>query len=181
MPSLNTQRLPVSFMMFMIIFKVISKIGIRRLFEQDGGEHMVTTNDSLQVTQFIRGESKKVFLAWTDAELVSKWLCPEECRVISNEGDVRVAGKFRESMQCGDDIYTVYGDYREVVPGTKLVFTHQWDEPGSIETVVTVDLSEKNGGTEVTLVQKGFANAATAKGHEEGWASALRNLARLFP
>ncbi len=141
---------------------------------------MAATKDRLQVTQFISGKREKVFQAWTDRDLVNKWLCPEECRVTRNEADVRVGGKFRESMKCGKDIHTVFGAYREIVPGKKLVFTHQWDEPNSIETVVAVELTDKNGGTEVMLTQQGFTNAASAKGHEEGWASALRNLAKQF-
>jgi uncharacterized protein YndB with AHSA1/START domain len=141
---------------------------------------MAATKNSLQVTQFISSKRKNVFQAWTDQDLVNKWLCPEECRVTYNEADVRVGGKFRESMKCGDNIHTVFGAYREIVPDKKLVFTHQWEEPNSIETEVAVELTDQNGGTEVALTQRGFINAASAKGHEEGWASALRNLAKQF-
>ena len=142
---------------------------------------MSTTETSLQVNQFISSERKKVFKAWTDAELVKKWLCPEECHVLSNEAEVSVGGSYRESMQCSDDIHTVFGTYREIVPDRKLVFTHQWDEPEASETIVVVDFIDARGGSVVTLSQQGFTNAATAKGHEQGWASALRNLAKQFP
>jgi uncharacterized protein YndB with AHSA1/START domain len=141
---------------------------------------MATTHESLQVTQFIRGQRSKVFAAWTDSKLVHKWLCPEQCQVIANEAYVGVGGRYRESMQCGDEIHTVFGTYRQIVPDRKLVFTHQWEEPHAVETVVRVDFTDKNGGSELILTQTGFANAATAKAHEQGWASALRNLARLF-
>jgi glutathione S-transferase len=136
---------------------------------------MAATKDSLQVTQFISGKREKVFQAWADQDLVSKWLCPEECRVTYNEADVRVGGKFRESMKCGDDIHTVFGAYREIVPGKKLVFRHQWEEPNSIGPVVAVDLTNKNCGTEVTLTRQGFRNAAATKCREDGWICALRN------
>lgn len=142
---------------------------------------MSTTETSLQVNQFISSERKRVFKAWTDADLVKKWLCPEECHVLSTEANIGVGGSYRESMQCGDTIHTVFGTYREIVPDRKLVFTHQWDEPEAVETVVVVDFTDKNSGSVVTLFQQGFKNAVTAKGHEQGWASALRNLARQFP
>lgn len=141
---------------------------------------MTATKDSLQVTQFISGKRKKVFQAWIDPELVTKWLCPEECRVTYNEADVRVGGSYRESMKCGAAIHTVHGAYREIVTNEKLVFTHQWEEPNAVETVVAVELTDKDSGTEVTLTQRGFVDAGAAKGHEEGWASALRNLAKQF-
>ena len=127
---------------------------------------MTATKDGLRVTQFISGKRKKVFQAWIDPELVNKWLCPEECRVTYNKADVRVGGKYCESMKCGADIHTVHGAYREIVANEKLVFTHQWEEPNSVETVVAVDLTDKDGRTEVTLSPKGFSDAAAAKGHE---------------
>lgn len=142
---------------------------------------MATIHDRLQVTQFIPSERKQVFRAWTDPEFVKKWLCPEECQVIANEAKVAVGGKYRESMKCGDEIHTVVGTYREIIPNRKLVFTHKWEGPDAVETVVDVDFTDKNGGSEVMLTQKGFTNAASAKNHEQGWASALRNLARQFP
>ncbi len=141
---------------------------------------MATTKDSLRITKFIDSKREQVYRSWTDAELVNKWLCPEECQVISNKALVAVGGKYRESMKCGDNIHTVSGTYREIIPNRKLVFTHKWKEPDAVETGVTVEFKDKNGGCEVTLSQKGFAGAESARGHEEGWSSALRNLAGLY-
>lgn len=141
---------------------------------------MTANKNSLRVTQFIRGGRQHVFQAWTDADMVVKWLCPEECRVIATEATVEVGGTYRESMQCGPDIHNVFGTYREIVANRKLIFTHQWEEPNAVQTEVTVDFTDRDNGSQVTLTQKGFADAATARGHEEGWSSALRNLAKLF-
>lgn len=141
---------------------------------------MTANKNSLRVTQFIGGERKQVFQAWTDADMVVKWLCPEECRVIANAALVEVGGTYRETMKCGSDIHTVFGTYRKIVPNRKLIFTHQWEEPNAVQTEVSVDFADKDSGSLVTLTQKGFTDAATAKDHEEGWASALRNLAQLF-
>lgn len=142
---------------------------------------MSANEKSMQVSQFINSERGKVFQSWTDHELVRKWLCPEECSVLTSEAEVSVGGFYRESMKCGENIHTVFGTYREIVPGRKLVFTHQWEESESLETLVVVDFSDKNSGCEVTVSQKGFTSIDSAKGHEQGWASALRNLARQFP
>ena len=46
------------------------------------------------------------------------------------------------------------------------------EEPGVVVTDDAVYFTDKNGGSEVTLSQSGFANAVSARGHEEGWASA---------
>lgn len=142
---------------------------------------MTASKNSLRVTQFIHGELKKVFQAWTDADRVVKWLCPEECRVIATEAKVDVGGSYRETMKCGSDMHTVFGTYREIIPNRKLIFTHQWEEPNAVQTEVAVIFADKDNGSQVTLTQKGFMDAATQKGHEEGWAGALRNLAKQFP
>ncbi len=141
---------------------------------------MTTTKDSLRITKFIGGKREQVYRAWTDSKLVNEWLCPEECRIISNQALVTVGGRYRESMQCGDTVHIVSGTYREIIPNRRLVFTHKWREPDAVETAVSVDFADKNGGCEVTLEQKGFTNAETARGHEEGWSSALRKLAELY-
>ncbi len=141
---------------------------------------MATTNDSLRITQFVPSKREQVFRSWTDSKLVNKWLCPEECQVISNNALVAVGGRYRESMKCGDNIHTVSGTYREIIPNRRLVFTHKWMEPDAVETAVTVEFTDKDGGCEVTLIQKGFTGPESAKGHEQGWSSALRNLAGMY-
>jgi uncharacterized protein YndB with AHSA1/START domain len=141
---------------------------------------MAITDKSMQVSQFIRSDRRKVFHAWTKAERVQKWLYPEECRPISNQAIFDVGGDFSGTIKCGVDIHTAIGTYKEIVPGRKLVFTHQWEGPDAIETEVVVEFLDKQGGCEVKLTQQGFATAASAKGHQEGWASTLRNLARQF-
>ncbi len=141
---------------------------------------MATTDDSLRITRFIDSKREQVFRSWTDSNLVNKWLCPEECKIISNNALVTVGGRYRESMKCGDTVHTVSGTYKEIVPNRKLVFSHKWLEPDAVETAVTVEFADKDGGCEVTLKQKGFRSADSAKGHEEGWSSALRNLAGMY-
>lgn len=97
------------------------------------------------------------------------------------KAEAAAGGKYRESMQCGDDIHIVFGTYREIVADRSLVFTYLGEEPGAVVTDVAVYFTDKNGGSEVTLSQSGFANAVSARGHEEGWASAPGNPARQFP
>jgi uncharacterized protein YndB with AHSA1/START domain len=140
---------------------------------------MTSTVDSLRLTQLIRGKRQKVFQAFSDPKLARKW-CPDGCRVVSFEADMRVGGTFRESMNCGGELYTAHGVYKTIIPNKKVVFTHQWEEEDPIETVVTFEFKDTEGGTEIVLTQTGFRDASVAKGHEEGWSSALANLATLF-
>jgi len=138
----------------------------------------LSAGPEIVVTRALDAPPAHVWRAWTDPGILEKWLCPEHCTVLSLAGDLRVGGAYRESMRCGDDVMTVSGRYLEVVPERRLVFTHQWDEPGSPETVVTVELRPHRRGTEIVLTQRGFASPASADSHREGWTSAFNNLAR---
>jgi uncharacterized protein YndB with AHSA1/START domain len=132
---------------------------------------------SIAVTRAFDAPLGLVWRAWTDPDVLGRWLCPQECTVVSLAGDLRVGGAYRETMRCGDDDLTVTGRYLEIVPERRLVFTHRWEEEGAPETVVTVELRARAGRTEVMLTQRGFASEASAEGHRAGWASALENLA----
>lgn len=112
--------------------------------------------------------------------MVRQWLCPEECEVIAAEADVRVGGAFHESMRCNGKVYTVRGVYREIKAGERLVFTHRWDDGSAPETLVRVELRERDGRTELTLTQSGFETDASAHDHTEGWSSAMAHLARVL-
>jgi uncharacterized protein YndB with AHSA1/START domain len=140
---------------------------------------MTMTKDRLQVTEFIRGKREKVFEAWTRAETMRQWFCPEELSVRSVEADPQVGKGFRISM-AGNEVYTAIGTYREIRPNQKLVFTWRWDEPDAAETLITVEFSDKEGGTEVTLTQERFTDPEQVKGHHDGWTSALKHLAKHF-
>jgi uncharacterized protein YndB with AHSA1/START domain len=143
---------------------------------------MNTGKARIRVTQQINASPEKVFEAWTQPALMKKWFCPKNLRPGVTESDVRVDGKYRGSMindQEGET-YTATGEYREVVPGKRLVFTHGWEGPDRVETLVTVEFKSKNGGTEVVLVHERLENEESAKGHQAGWLSTLENLAGLF-
>jgi uncharacterized protein YndB with AHSA1/START domain len=141
----------------------------------------MSRSDRLRVDHLITGRRDRVYDAWTRRELMG-WFCPEGMTIVEAEADVRVGGEFRCSMR-GDDgeLHTCFGVYEEIVPGRKLAFTHSWEEREPVETHVVVELEDRSGGTEVIVSQRGFIDPEEMRGHERGWASTLRNLARQFP
>lgn len=144
-----------------------------------GVSRVIPTEGSLIVSRVFEAPLRRVWRAWTDVEMISVWFCPEECEVQEVSGDLRVGGAYRESMLCNGKVWRVHGLYREIEPEKRLVFTHQWEEPGSPETVVTVTFRAMDGArTEVTLKQTGLLGAESTASHTDGWASAFENLAK---
>ena len=134
----------------------------------------------LSLSKWIRAKRAKVFAAWTEPEIMRQWFCPRDLTLVSAEADVRVGGRFRAVMTNGSETYTVNGTYREVVPGERLVFSHQWEEAEAVETRVTVEFTDQDDGTLVSLTHLGFRNDESAKGHEGGWQSTLEHLAEFL-
>jgi uncharacterized protein YndB with AHSA1/START domain len=131
------------------------------------------------VTQLVRGDREEVYAAFSDPRLARQW-APEGCQMVAFTADMRVGGTYRERMRCDGKVHTAHGVYTKIVPGQKVVFTHQWEEEDPVETLVTVDFKAKKGATEIVLTQTGFREAAEARGHTEGWSSALANFATLL-
>ena len=91
---------------------------------------------------------------------------------------VRPGGSFRIGMR-GPDGETVYaiGEYREVTPPERLVFTWVWEGDDDFpETVVTVEFHERGGSTEITLVHDGLLDEESRARHEQGWVDILEKL-----
>ena len=78
---------------------------------------------------------------------------------------------------------SVHGEYRELQPDKKVVFTWQWEDDETWEnhtSLVTVELDDAEGGTQVTLTHEQLPNEASREAHTKGWNSAFDKLEKLF-
>ncbi|HEY2342083.1 MAG TPA: SRPBCC domain-containing protein [Chthoniobacteraceae bacterium] len=139
-----------------------------------------TESNRLQVSRWIKASPARVFAAWTRPEQMQNWFGPSTCKVLGAETDVRVGGSYRikiRSERMGDT--AVGGEYLEVAPPHKLVFTWRWENDAdweNVRSVVTIDFIAKEGGTEVQLTHEGFPNAESRGNHEHGWDGSLDKL-----
>jgi uncharacterized protein YndB with AHSA1/START domain len=93
--------------------------------------------------------------------------------------DLRVGGRYRIVMlEPGGVEHRVGGVYREIVPNRRLVFTWAWESAPENETLVTVSMMPRDGGTLLTLTHEGFAERAGRDRHRQGWDGCLGTLAR---
>ena len=139
---------------------------------------------SLQIKRFINAPRDRVYQAWTDPAQLKEWWGPESVRTCNFAADVRVGGKYRWDLinQEGEEM-SVFGEYRELVPGKKIVFTWQWDDDEVWEnrsSVVTVELSDRDGGTELLLKHEQLPSEESRDRHNEGWNSVLDRLEKFF-
>jgi uncharacterized protein YndB with AHSA1/START domain len=104
----------------------------------------------LVVTRTINGPVGLVFEAWTKPQLFRQWWVPKSLgmKLLSCEMDVRVGGGYRLEFAYGDSSMAFFGTYREVMPDSRLVWTNEESEEGS---VTTVTFTEQDGKTLVVL------------------------------
>ena len=138
----------------------------------------------LTVARTIQAPRQKVFEAFIKPELVRQWFRPRGFTITDLGLDPRVGGRYRVTMQPRSGApETVGGEYREIKPPERLVFTWKWEgKMGGIgETLITVSLVERHGAqgveTEVRLQHSGFPAPDARDGHLQGWNSVLNALA----
>lgn len=145
---------------------------------------VVTSPDGteLLMTRVFDAPRSLVFAAWTENEHLARWqMAPIGHTVTTEKSDIRTGGSFSICMHGPDGIDRwLKGDYREVVPPERLVFTHCWlgaDGKPDKETLVTIIFAARGNQTELTLHQTGFVSSASRDGHNDGWNSAFDRLA----
>jgi len=139
---------------------------------------------TVSLSRVIAAPRQRVFAACTQPEWLRQWLAPGDLVVTNVEADVRVGGRYRIAMEggaCGPDgCATVAGAYTEVVPPERLRFTWQLGD-GSPETLVTFELRDVPGGTELSILHQGFPDALQRDRHQHGWLGCLDKLAHCAP
>jgi uncharacterized protein YndB with AHSA1/START domain len=134
----------------------------------------------LVITRVLAAPPALVFRAWTDPARMMLWYAPEGLETPYAEADLRVGGRFRVLMREPDGKeHDVSGEYREIVPDRKLVFTWAWLRSPDDISLVTVELQPEGDGTRLTLTHEQLPGAAERDSHQSGWVSALDKLGKL--
>jgi uncharacterized protein YndB with AHSA1/START domain len=135
---------------------------------------------SLEIKRFINAPRAQVYAAWTDPVQLKQWFGPIWVRTCELIAEARVGGKFRwDVINCDGTEVTIQGEYREIVPDEKIVFTWEhcddelWENQISI---VTVELSDRNSGTELRLKHEQLPGEESRDDHNRGWNSVLDRL-----
>jgi uncharacterized protein YndB with AHSA1/START domain len=125
-----------------------------------------------------------VFKAWSSADHVKRWFCPETFTVPDARVDMRVGGPFEVCMRSptGEEHWT-RGVFVEVAPHTRLVIdTQVTDSAGKplFRAYTEVDFADALGGTRMDVVQTYTlidpSVAWMVGGAPEGWRTTLDKL-----
>jgi uncharacterized protein YndB with AHSA1/START domain len=128
---------------------------------------------------------EKVFGAFADAHLVSRWMSPSpEIRLSVLKFEFRVGGAYRFAYHVpGGPTVIVGGSYRAIERPRKVVFS--WiieppDEHAGIESEVTATITRVDGETELVIQHEKFGRMDAVERHAQGWRGALDLLTALL-
>jgi len=143
-------------------------------------------NFTLEVRRTFTAPREKVFAAWTQREQLEKWMCRDVPvhTVTHHLVDVRPGGRYQIEVRdsAKGEVYWGQGEYREVKPPEKLVFTWAWTKdtpagpslhPRDAETLVTVEFFVRGNSTEVVLTHTLFGSAEIREMTYVGWNGCL--------
>ena len=137
----------------------------------------------LHLEEVLQAPKERVFAACVEPEKLAEWWGPADFTTLSVDLDVREGGRYRITMQPPDgEAFHLRGEYSQIDPPRRLVYTFEWEEPDADdqETVVTLSFLDHREGTKLVLDQGPFATEARHALHEAGWRETLERLERFL-
>jgi len=138
---------------------------------------------ALHLERVLPAPRERVFRMHADPDFLARWWGPKGFTAPSIEVDLSVGGSYRIAMQPPEgDRFFLAGEFREVDPGSRLVYTFRWEppDPDDRETIVVVSLRDHGDSTALTIDQQPFATDARRALHEQGWNESLDRLEELI-
>ncbi|HEX9986146.1 MAG TPA: SRPBCC family protein [Thermoanaerobaculia bacterium] len=137
---------------------------------------------TIRLHRVLTATPERVYRAFLNPAAMAKWLPPYGFTCTVHEMNAVVGGTFRMSFTnfSSGNGHSFGGEYVELVPSEKIVYTDKFDDPnlpGEMRTTVT--LKPVSCGTDITIVQEGVPEAIPAEMCYLGWQESLEQLAKL--
>ena len=131
---------------------------------------------TIQVTQRYGALPARVFDAWLDPDIAGRWLFATASHPIAHLAiDARVGGSFRFVDRRSGEVIEYTGEYVEIVPYQRLVFTLSMEKQPQVSTRVIVEIAPLKKGCVLTLTHENVPQEHAS--HVEGrWTGILYGL-----
>ncbi len=136
---------------------------------------------TIRLHRVLRGKPERVYRAFLNPEAIAKWLPPFGFTCTVHELRPEVGGTHRMSFTnfTTGNSHSFGGEYVELVPSEKLVYTDRFDDPNLPgEMRITVTLEPVSCGTAITIIQEGVPEVIPAEMCYLGWQESLVKLAQ---
>jgi uncharacterized protein YndB with AHSA1/START domain len=147
------------------------------------------TDEQILITREFDAPPDLVYKAWTTPELVRKWWAGRRGEMKVVDIDLRVGGMWRYVMVAhGEFEVAFHGEYREIVPGERIVTTEVYEgappAPDDDDVLNVITFTEVEGRTLLELLvqtpSRGIRDAIVDSGMEGGLQEQMELLDELF-
>jgi uncharacterized protein YndB with AHSA1/START domain len=141
----------------------------------------------VRVSRVFAAPRETVFKAWSSADHIKRWFCPDGYSVPEATVEMRAGGRFEVCMRSPEGVdHWTKGTFTEVIAPERLTIDHHVIDPcggGPLFSAVTqVSLRDEGAGRTLMEVVQTYSAAGTAqadqmlKGAPEGWRQTLEKL-----
>ena len=131
------------------------------------------TGHDIRLQRVVGAAPDQAFTQWVDASARRCWYAPEDDWIVEAETDLRVGGAWRVLFGPSDsELYLEHGVFEQIDRPHRIVYTTLYEFPDgrqSFETRVTVTFEPVDGGTLLTIVDKGYPTDELRARHQSGW------------
>ncbi len=141
-----------------------------------------TPTGTVRLHRVLRAPCDKVYRAFLDADALAKWIPPYGFTCHVERLEPTVGGGFRMAFKnfTSGHAHAFGGTYLELVPGERLRYNDQFDDPNLPgQMMVTVSLEAVLCGTDLSIVQEGIPAAIPVEMCYLGWQESLAQLANV--
>jgi uncharacterized protein YndB with AHSA1/START domain len=130
----------------------------------------------LLVTREFDAPREVVYRAMTDPKLIPQWWGPRGSKTTVDKMDVRPGGSWRFVERSADGSENGFrGEYRELIPGEKIVQTFEWEGMVGHISEETATLTDLPNGRTLFTTRSRFTSKADRDGMvQSGMESGLR-------
>jgi uncharacterized protein YndB with AHSA1/START domain len=131
---------------------------------------------TVKLHRVFQSKPERIYKAFIDPDAMSKWLPPNGFTGKVHSMDARVGGSYKMSFTnfSNGQSHSFGGEFVEMVPNERLVYTDKFDDPnmpGEMRTTVTI--KQVSVGVELNVVQEGIPDMIPVEACYLGWQESL--------
>ena len=147
--------------------------------ETNNSNATVTASKDFAVTADI------LYRAWTEPDQLKQWWKPMGNQLTEVNNELKEGGVIEYKFKPeGSEDLVIRGQYLEVVPDEKLVYTWKWQVPDEAvndsEYKLTVNFRSSDQGSSIQVTQEDNSSPESIKPHQHGWDEALNHLSEFL-
>ncbi|HZH96764.1 MAG TPA: SRPBCC family protein [Flavisolibacter sp.] len=137
---------------------------------------------TLQTSKDFTVPVQRLYEAWTTENDLKQWWRPMDNTLTSMTNELKEGGKVQYAFETAEHnpAFEISGDYKEVKPNERLVYTWNWLIPNEAvddsKFLLTIRFIPDGDKSKLEVTQENFASEEAVKPHRDGWEKALNGL-----